>query len=227
LLDGAAGKSREELDRFIATIASRPDIRDHIQRLPVGERQARQEALGGQAPEAQVRDSIQALAPGRVHFGFTGDTALHEKIKRARQLLWHKHPQGRLEDIFSAALDALLEAKDPDRQPAPRKPEQPAAAQPAPEGPASHDRYIPRWIRADVWKRDEGRCAYATSDGVRCTEVSGLEYDHIVPLALGGPSDDPANIRLLCRAHNQLLARETFGEKADWRDQGDGTSPGG
>jgi len=39
-----------------------------------------------------------------------------------------------------------------------------------------------------------------------------LEYDHIRPLSLGGRSDDPANVRLLCRAHNALEARRILGD---------------
>ena len=35
-----------------------------------------------------------------------------------------------------------------------------------------------------------------------------LEFDHIIPWAQGGLSDDPDNIRLLCRTHNQWTARE-------------------
>ena len=150
----------------------------------------------------------------RIHFGFTGGQELLDKITRAKQLLWHSFPEGKLEDVIGAALEDLLDKRDPDRRKPPRKPADTAAAPPSEEDEQRRRRYIPLWLRADVWKRDGGRCAFSTSDGVRCGEESGLEYDHILPFALGGASDDPDNIRLLCRAHNQLLARETFGEAA-------------
>ncbi len=38
----------------------------------------------------------------------------------------------------------------------------------------------------------------------------GLEFDHIVPVARGGESTED-NLRLRCRAHNQLEAERTFG----------------
>jgi len=254
LLEGAFDKSRAQLDEYIASIAPRPDIRDHIQRLPVADRPrdfglgalpgagvsnvvraavdptglvlpaAAPAAPAAQAPDAaSPRERIEALSPGRFHFGFTGSAQLRDKVQRARQLLWHRFPQGHLENIFDAALEALLDAHDPERQKDPRKPK--SVGKDGAQAPAT--RYIPRWVRAEVWKRDEGRCAYTTSDGVRCREESGLEYDHIEAFADGGVSDDPANIRLLCRAHNQLLARETFGDKADFRKpaDGDGTQP--
>ncbi len=42
-----------------------------------------------------------------------------------------------------------------------------------------------------VWERDGGRC-------VHCGAVGGLEIDRVVAESLGG-SDEPANLRLLCR----------------------------
>jgi 5-methylcytosine-specific restriction endonuclease McrA len=45
----------------------------------------------------------------------------------------------------------------------------------------------------------------------RCSSRFGLEIDHVVPLGRGG-SNDISNLRLLCRAHNLLLARRWFGD---------------
>ena len=155
------------------------------------------------------RGTIEPLAPQRVHFGFTSDEELWDLFVRAKQLLWHKFPHGRMEDIFRQALLDLLEKRDPQRKVSPRK-----SNSGADRGTGGQQRYIPTSIRADVWKRDGGQCTFTTSDGVRCCEKTGLEYDHIVPFARGGASDDPDNIRMLCRAHNQLLAVEEFGEAA-------------
>lgn len=54
---------------------------------------------------------IEPVAPQRVRFSFTGDEELLRKLERARQILKHKHPAGKLEDIFAEALDLLLEKK--------------------------------------------------------------------------------------------------------------------
>lgn len=69
---------------------------------------------------------------------------------------------------------------------------------------------VPRRVRDEVYKRDGGRCTYEAA-GRRCDARRMLEYDHKHPWALGGSSTDPENIRLLCRAHNLLLARDRFG----------------
>ncbi|MEI8191769.1 MAG: hypothetical protein WCI75_18805 [candidate division NC10 bacterium] len=58
------------------------------------------------------------------------------------------------------------------------------------------------------------------TDGTRCPERGRLEFYHIRPCAMGGPSDDPANIRLLCRTHNQMFARRMFGEEACGQQRG-------
>jgi hypothetical protein len=46
--------------------------------------------------------------------------------------------------------------------------------------------------------------------GKRCDETSRLEYDHEIPVALGG-STTVANLRLRCRAHNQYAAECVYG----------------
>jgi hypothetical protein len=63
------------------------------------------------------------------------------------------------------------------------------------------ERYIPAALRRQVWHRDQGRCSYRSSDGRRCGSRFALEFDHCLPLALGGKTD-LGNLRLLCRAHN-------------------------
>lgn len=62
-----------------------------------------------------------------------------------------------------------------------------------------------RHISADVKKKIVARARYRC-EHPGCDEINYLEFDHIRPIALGGQSNLD-NIRLLCRAHNQLYAR--------------------
>ncbi|MCX5793941.1 MAG: HNH endonuclease signature motif containing protein [Elusimicrobia bacterium] len=160
-------------------------------------------------PGASLYDRIEPTAPDRVRFSFTGDEALLRKVERAQAILWHKHPAGKLEDIFAEALDFLLDKKDPERRLARQKR---LKRKPPTSAADTEPRRIPQWVKDEVWARDAGQCVFVPPGGARCPEREGLEFDHIMPWALGGRSFDPRNIRLLCREHNQMRARRMFGE---------------
>jgi len=54
---------------------------------------------------------------------------------------------------------------------------------------------IPEEVRHAIWRRDEGRCA-------ECDSQENLEFDHIIPLAMGG-SNSERNLQLLCEDCNR------------------------
>ena len=81
------------------------------------------------------------------------------------------------------------------------------AAQPPAENGRS--RHIPAAVRREVWRRDDGRCAFVGRRG-RCRETAFLEFHHVEPYATGGGAS-VANIQLRCRAHNAYEARLFFG----------------
>ncbi len=68
------------------------------------------------------------------------------------------------------------------------------------------------FVKRYAWKKSGGRCEFRTESGVRCEARHGLEYDHVVPVSLGGLSNKD-NIRVYCRQHNLLSATYILGRK--------------
>ena len=58
-----------------------------------------------------------------------------------------------------------------------------------------HTRMIPSSVKAEVWKRDKGKC-------VICGSTTNLHFDHIIPFSKGGSSLVSENIQLMCAKHN-------------------------
>lgn len=164
------------------------------------------EPAAGHAPELKsVTESPPALigrkTMGRVVFTFPADEEVRSWFREAQALLRHKFPEGLMEQIIGEALRRLVENERPGRAHRSRRSKR----------SANNSRRIPQWIQEKVWRRDGGRCAFVGSQGMRCGETAWLEFDHIKPWCMGGRSNEPANIRLLCRAHNQEEARRLLG----------------
>ena len=114
-------------------------------------------------------------------------------------------PDGDLARIIDIAISEKLqrvEAKRFGQTKAPRR-------DPVDKSPSS--RHIPAAVRRQVHARDGGRCAYRDRYGLRCAKRNDLEFHHKHPFGRGG-DHSPANLALMCRAHNTLLAEQDYGE---------------
>jgi hypothetical protein len=164
----------------------------------------------GPPPRPWEWQAMVPVAMDRVRIGFDAGLAVMRLIDRARQVLRHKYPEGRLEDVVKEALEILLDRKDPQRRltlkRAPVVREADAVPKPRFLRALTTGRYIPAWVKRAVWERDAGRCAWRFEDGTICGSKDWIEYDHVRPFARGGRSDTPRNVRLLCRLHNGLAA---------------------
>ena len=219
LLARCVSKSERELKFLVAELAPQPEPMEVVRRLPdsqpsrppdssVPAQCARPTAPSDEPPALKLsreqpaaRAKIEPIAPRRVRFAFTGSDVFLGNVDRVRQLLRHKYPLGASEDVLSEVIDYFLKSKDP----ALKK----HRARPRTVNPLRRD--VPVWVKDIVFARDGGRCAFQSTDGARCEERGGLEYDHVVPWALGGVSNDPKNIRILCRSHNAYVGEQVFG----------------
>lgn len=213
LLRRAAGRPTKEVKALVESLEPSAPPRDKVRVLgsPAVESPAAvvPASAAGAPREGELfvptapgaASHLEPDSPRRVEFTFAADAGLLAKVERAKDLLRHKYPFARFEDVFAEALEALLGRLEPGRRPGkalPAKPTRPGA------------RRIPKRVRDAVWRRDGGACSFVGPAG-RCGARAFLEFDHVVPWALGGRSDDPENVRLLCRAHNQAEARRAFG----------------
>lgn len=221
LLRKAARRTTREIERMVADMSPAATVpRDRIRALPPPPPPV---ALAEPAPLAcgpasnspisepvvllQLDSLPSAAAPPtqerRVVFTFAANEEVRAWFDAARDLLRHRFPSGAMEDVIGEALRRFVTQEIPRKSRRRRKP---------PRGVGARRR-IPKHVEVEVWRRDGGRCAFVGSEGIRCGATAWLELDHIVPWALGGRSDDPANVRLLCRAHNQSEARRVFGKR--------------
>jgi 5-methylcytosine-specific restriction endonuclease McrA len=222
LLSEARGRRTRDVEALAARLSPRPDRPDLLRALPAPA--SAPAAAPGQAaaPAPEAAEStrspaaprlsgagIEQLSADRHLFRFTGSAELRAKYERAKGLMLSSRKERTMEAVVEAGLDALLDRLDPERRIARRRAK---AARRIPLRASA--RNISLVLRDAVWSRDGGRCVFIGPDGGRCPATTGLEIDHIRPYALGGSSDDPSNLRVMCRTHNQLLARRVFGGAA-------------
>lgn len=227
LVRSALGRSKREVEKLLAAESPAPEPPERVRFIGVAARPSSEPAplfAAPGAPPAQTAlppsgtelvDAAPAPAAvaARVQFSFTAEESLLEAVEKAKGLLRHKFPFAGLEEVFTEALGALLEKLGPATARAEAgRPAPPEVRRARPR--AAGSRHIPRRVKAAVRLRDGGRCSFVSPSGRRCGTADGLQFDHVQPWAMGGASDDPANLRLLCRAHNALQARLDFGDDA-------------
>ena len=207
----AAGKTIEELERALRARQA-PAPAPVLERVADSGSPSATEAEVAMVPQApapagsdvplemtQVAEPVfEAPAPVVHRVGLSAQ--VREKLEYAKALLAHvTRDEGAVLERALDALIAKLEAKKF------AKTEHPRAAR-----ESADPRHVPAAVRRVVIERDGGRCTFVGDHGHRCETRDGLEFDHIVPVARGGESTED-NLRLRCRAHNQLEAERTFG----------------
>jgi 5-methylcytosine-specific restriction endonuclease McrA len=234
VLKRACGRSHREIRELVAELEPRPDVAPIVRKLP--ERHAAGGASSLQLGAPRVESDavnlavtleprlpvlarpalVEPLAPARYQVRFTASIELRDKLERLQALMRSAVPDGDLARIIEIAVSEKLrrvEAKRFGQTKTPRGDRSamdkgPSDASLSDTTPSS--RHIPAAVRRLVHERDGGRCAYRDAYGRRCGKRHDLEFHHKHPFAHGG-DHSPANVTLLCRAHNTLMAEQDYG----------------
>ena len=149
---------------------------------------------------AEVFDEVRNLMPGDTSYGDVLLTVLREYRDRHRPIA----RQQRREKKGAASLHSHQWESSVENGPTDLHSHQWEWKD------AEPSRHIPDEVRDVVFVRDGGQCTFVAPDGTRCQCRKGLQVDHINPFANGG-TIDTSNLRLLCGAHNRLMAEQTMG----------------
>jgi hypothetical protein len=153
-------------------------------------------------PPLPPRESMEPLDAELARVHVTVSRRFLAKLEAAKDALGHACPGGSAAEILERGLDLVL-AQHAKRQGLVEKPRK--------AGGAPRRDTVPAEVKREVWRRAGGQCEWRFESGERCGCRRRLEYDHIEPLARGGEST-ASNVRLACRPHNLLSARQVFGD---------------
>jgi 5-methylcytosine-specific restriction endonuclease McrA len=212
LASGAVHLSTLELLREHLTVENHEELLDEVSGKTKREVEA---LLATRFPKPDAPAKIRQLSGERFKVEFTASAELRDKLELCRDLMSHVNPSRDLAVVIERAVDLLLSDLERSRL---KRTKRPRVVARAPDSRPSAHVPKPRTevssaTRRKVFERDGLQCTYVSPDGRRCEAHAFLELDHKEPRALGGESDSE-NLRVLCRAHNQLAAEQAFGREA-------------
>ncbi len=181
-------------------------------------------------PQRLMPEKLRAVSATHTELKLLVEETFLSKLDELRDCLGSKMPFASIKELLDFAVDRALEEvkpKAPKSQTKLKTVETPKIEknvvmvilgenkddkQSTFERKKTPTRYVPVQVKREVWERDKEQCSFVNpASKQRCTSKHGLELDHIQPHALGG-RQTTNNLRLRCRAHNQLAAVQSFGQ---------------
>lgn len=148
----------------------------------------------------------------RVELTFTKEQ--FAEIQKAKDLLSHICPSGELNEILTTLAQKFNQSKIGKNEDSGSKASSPIqnsskeltrsfGATPL---KLNRRKYISKIITRKIHQKAQHSCEFVSLDGHRCNSTYQLQIDHKIPLAKGG-TNLSENLRILCRTHNNLMAR--------------------
>ncbi len=215
LLAAAAYRTNKDLELLLAERFPRPDLATFVQAIEPADAgelpAARDEGVATAQLAARLVDSntprarVTPLSPQRFAVQFTSDEAGHRDLVEAQALLGRAVASGDVAEVFKCALREYVRHLKRQKCSATDRP------RPCSRHRASDPRHVPAAVERAVWERDGNPCTFVSDQGHRCAERSGLQLDHVIPVARGGESTE-RNLQLRCAPHNQHAADLAYGK---------------
>jgi 5-methylcytosine-specific restriction endonuclease McrA len=231
ILDGAAGRTEEQVKELVAALRPQAAPADLLRKLPNQRNDcsgsgpkpslantvepAPEQPLASvlaaapvAPPSAAVRPEprstarVEPIAPEQHVLRVTVGPDFVADLEAVRQALSHKLSGCGLEEVLHECLRVTLAQVERRRFGAGKK----SSATEPPSG----SRYVPVAVRKEVWKRDGGCCSFVGSTGRRCNSRHQVQLHHLDPFAMGGRAT-AANLALRCRVHNHHAAEQDYG----------------
>jgi len=156
----------------------------------------------GRNQRTEPRTKIEPIAQRRFLLQVSIGQDTHDLLQTAQELLSHAVPRGEIAEVLQRALQLLVTELAKQKYAVTKKS--------APARASRQARRIPAHVRRAVYERDGGQCTFVSESGRRCRSRKFVEFDHVQAVAHGGEAT-VENVRLRCRAHNQLAAEQAFG----------------
>lgn len=147
-------------------------------------------------PEAKLsvkREKKTVVDENTIRLSMNISNEMNQNIERAKEVLSHQMPNASAADVLNHTLKFFLDKND----------------KLCKEEPKRNTKAGAKRVIVQV---NDGRCVFKDpATGHVCGSRHQVQIDHIIPKAMGG-SDDPSNLRPLCREHNILMAEYHFGK---------------
>jgi HNH endonuclease len=164
------------------------------------------------------RSRVEPLSAARYRIQLNASAQLKQKLDHALDLLSHAIPSRDLSAVIERALDSPIERTERERFAQTKSPRRSRASDPVKSKRSLKSRafragvrgHVPNDVKRQIAARDGLQCTFVGSDGQRCTATKFTQIHHEEPWAHGG-GETVENLRMLCAAHNRLLAEREFG----------------
>jgi hypothetical protein len=158
-----------------------------------------QAVLAAAFPEvAQRKESLRALNDHESKLTLILEKETVEALQQVQELLSHALPGASMAQVVAHLAKDFVKKKDPLARA---------------EKKSAPDKRRVMSPRCQVFLKAQGKCEYQDPEtGQVCGSRQQVEVDHRLPRALGG-TDEPKNLRCLCRKHNQYEAERLLGSK--------------